>query len=72
MAWAGTEKALIQRAVACFAIEHFRHLIESETEEAKRQTLLRLLADEEAKLRAFDNRRLSIWRNQSRASTMVN
>jgi len=31
-------------------IEHYRRLLASETDEARRQTLARLLAEEEAKL----------------------
>jgi hypothetical protein len=41
--------------VARLNIEHFRKLLAEETDEAKRRTLLRLLAEEEAKLAALKN-----------------
>jgi hypothetical protein len=41
--------------IAQLNIEHFRKLLTSETDEAKRQTLLRLLAEEEAKLASSTN-----------------
>jgi hypothetical protein len=34
-------------------IEHFRHRLDRETDETKRQMLVRLLAEEEAKLKAL-------------------
>jgi len=40
----------MDRAVARLNIEHYRRLLATETDEARRQTLLRLLAEEEAKL----------------------
>ena len=40
----------MDRAVARLNIEHYRKLLATETDEARRQTLLRLLAEEEAKL----------------------
>jgi hypothetical protein len=40
-------------AVARLNIEHFRGLLATETEEAKRQMILRLLVEEEAKLAAL-------------------
>jgi hypothetical protein len=39
----------MDQMVAHLNVEHFRHLLEGETDETKRQTLLRLLAEEEAK-----------------------
>ena len=39
------------RTVAHLNVEHFRHLLEGENDETKRQTLLRLLAEEEAQLK---------------------
>ncbi len=45
----------VDRAVAHLNIEHFRRLLDVEKDEAKRQILLRLLAEEEAKLAALDN-----------------
>jgi hypothetical protein len=43
----------IERIVTRLNIEHYKKLLESETDEPKRQTLLRLLAEEEAKLRSL-------------------
>jgi hypothetical protein len=40
----------MDRSVARLNIEHFRRLLARETDETRRQTLLRLLAEEEAKL----------------------
>ncbi len=42
----------MDRAIAQLNIDHFRKLLANETDEAKRATLQRLLADEEAKLKA--------------------
>jgi hypothetical protein len=44
----------MDKLVAQLNIEHFRVLLATETDEAKRQTLLRLLAEEEAKLSAIN------------------
>ena len=43
----------IERTVTRLNIEHYKKLLESETDETRRQTLTRLLAEEEAKLRSF-------------------
>jgi len=40
------------QSIARLNIEHFRRLLKTETEPAKRETITRLLADEEAKLRS--------------------
>lgn len=40
----------MDRAVARLNIEHYRRLLARETDETRRQTILRLLAEEEAKL----------------------
>ncbi len=40
----------MDRTVARLNIEHFQTLLKTETDPSKRQTLLRLLADEEVKL----------------------
>jgi hypothetical protein len=40
----------MDRAVARLNVEHYRRLLADETDEARRQTLLRLLAEEAAKL----------------------
>jgi len=42
----------VDRTVAHLNIEHYRRLLASETDERKRATLKRLLAEEEAKLAA--------------------
>ena len=41
------EEILMYRTVARLNIEHFRKLLSQEKDEAKRQTILRLLAEEE-------------------------
>ena len=43
----------MDRTVARLNVEHFRHLLAEEMDETKRQSLLRLLAEEEAKLAAL-------------------
>lgn len=43
------ERAL-DRTVARLNVEHYRRLLAKETDEMRRQTLMRLLAEEEAKL----------------------
>jgi hypothetical protein len=43
----------IEKTVIRLNIEHFKKLLENETDESKRQTLMRLLAEEEAKLRSL-------------------
>lgn len=40
----------MDRTVAHLNIEHYRRLLEKETDESRRQLLMRLLAEEEAKL----------------------
>ncbi len=40
----------MRKLIAKLNIEHFRRLLASENDEAKRETLARLLAEEEAKL----------------------
>ena len=40
----------VDRSVARLNIEHFRRLLAEETDESRRQILLRLLVEEEAKL----------------------
>jgi hypothetical protein len=42
----------MDRSVARLNIDHYRRLLATETDETKRQTILRLLAEEEAKLAA--------------------
>jgi hypothetical protein len=44
----------MDRTVAHLNIEYFCKLLANETDETKRQMLLRLLAEEEAKLKGFD------------------
>lgn len=43
----------MERTVARLNVEHYKHLLAQETDETKRQTLTRLLAEEEAKLRSL-------------------
>jgi predicted aminopeptidase len=43
----------MDRDIARLNIEHFRRLLERETDEERRVMLLRLLAEEEAKLSAL-------------------
>ncbi len=45
----------MDKTVARLNIEHFRKQLATETDETRRQTLLRLLAEEEAKLTALDS-----------------
>ena len=45
----------MDRTVAHLNIGHYRKLLAQEMDEAKRQTILRLLADEEAKLASLNN-----------------
>lgn len=40
----------MDRSVARLDVEHFRQLLASETDEARRKVLLQLLAEEEAKV----------------------
>jgi hypothetical protein len=42
----------MDRTVAHLNIEHFHKLLATEADEIKRQTIMRLLAEEEAKLKA--------------------
>lgn len=44
----------MDRCIARLNIEHYRKKLAEEGDETKRQTLLRLLPDEEAKLAALD------------------
>jgi hypothetical protein len=45
--------ALMDKTIAQLNVEHFRRLLANETSEEKRQVILKLLAQEEAKLEAF-------------------
>jgi hypothetical protein len=45
----------VDETVARLNIEHFRNKLATETDETRRQTILRLLAAEEAKLAALLN-----------------
>lgn len=51
---AGKESGM-EEAVARLNIEHYKQLLATEPDDAKRQTLMRLLAEEEAKLRALSS-----------------
>jgi hypothetical protein len=54
----------MDRDIARLNIEHFRKLLERETDESRRAMLLRLLAEEEAKMNVLSRGP----REQSRAS----
>jgi len=45
----------MDRTVARLNIEHFRSLLAAEADDGKRQMILRLLAEEEAKLAALED-----------------
>jgi succinate dehydrogenase flavin-adding protein (antitoxin of CptAB toxin-antitoxin module) len=45
----------MDKAIARLNIEHYRNLLANEMDEAKRQTIARLLAEEDAKLAALEN-----------------
>ncbi len=47
----------MDKTVARLNIEHFHKKLESETDETRRQQILRLLAEEEAKLTALDSQK---------------
>jgi hypothetical protein len=57
----------MDRFVANLNIEHYREALAKETDGAKRQTLARLLAEEEAKLAALDKEK-----QQKKASPLSN
>jgi hypothetical protein len=46
----------MDKTVARLNIEHFRKLLRQEQDEAKREAILRLLTEEEAKLATLENR----------------
>ena len=48
----------MDRSIARLNIEHFQKLLADEHDDAKRQWLLRLLAEEEAKLAALDGKKV--------------
>jgi len=45
----------MEETVARLNVEHYKQLLTTETDVAKRQTLARLLAEEEAKLRVLSD-----------------
>jgi hypothetical protein len=47
----------MDRFIALRNLEHFRELLAKETDEAKREQLLRLITEEEVKLKAAEGRR---------------
>lgn len=53
--WGGERSLAEDSNIARLNIEHFRKLLAIEIDETKRQTVLRLLAEEEAKLAAATN-----------------
>jgi len=44
----------VPKTIAHLNVQHFRKLLAQETDDTKRRTLLRLLAEEEAKLAALE------------------
>ncbi len=50
-----TEKLALDKTVARLNVEHYRKLLANEADEARRQMLVRLLAEEEAKLAALES-----------------
>jgi hypothetical protein len=46
---------LVDKVIARLNIEHYRKQLADETDEAGRNTIMRLLAEEEAKLTALDD-----------------
>jgi hypothetical protein len=50
------EVPIVDRTVADLNIEHYRKLLTAETDPVKRQTIERLLAEEEAKFSQIRNR----------------
>lgn len=54
-------KGGIERTVARLNIEHYKKLLENETNATKRQMLMRLLAEEEAKLRSLSQPDARKW-----------
>lgn len=55
----GVRQCRMPEEIAKANIEHFRRLLESETDPKKRVTIERLLAEEESKLAALKKRRKS-------------
>jgi hypothetical protein len=49
----------MDRTIARLNIEHFQKLLAKETDEAKRRTLLSLIAEEKAKLAAAEKAKLA-------------
>ena len=45
----------MDKAIARLNIEHYRKLLANEIDETRRQQIVRLLAEEEAKLAALEN-----------------
>ena len=45
----------MEKMIACLNISHYKMKVVTEQDEAKRQTLLRLLAEEEAKLAVLED-----------------
>ncbi|MEJ2377875.1 MAG: hypothetical protein P8Y71_21620 [Pseudolabrys sp.] len=46
---------MVDKVIARLNIEHYRKQLADETDEAGRNTIMRLLAEEEAKLTALDD-----------------
>lgn len=43
----------MDRTVASLNVQHFKHLLETETDPEKRATIMRLLAEEQAKIKSL-------------------
>lgn len=56
--WSGAPRgSVMDREIARLNVTHFRRLLETEKDEAKRKTIADLLAEEEAKLAAMTEER---------------
>ena len=53
----------MDKTVARLNVEHYKRLLATETDETRRRTLLRLLAEEEAKLKTGNSPEKKLRRN---------
>jgi hypothetical protein len=53
----------MDRTVAHLNVEYYRKLLAIETDESKRQRILRLLSEEEAKVAALGGNPIGEWKN---------
>ncbi len=54
----------MDKTVARLNIEHYRKLLANEADETRREMLVRLLAEEEAKLAALESVPKTIWQQR--------